>query len=64
MTSNEARTQKVSLSFLPSGKYRATIWEDGDTPNDVRRIERVVTSRDVLTLRLSPAGGAAAILAP
>jgi alpha-glucosidase len=64
MTANEARTQKVSLSFLPSGQHRATVWEDGATPNDVRRTERIVTSRDVLTLRLSPAGGAAVILEP
>ena len=64
MTANEARTQNVSLSFLPSGQHRATVWEDGATPNDVRRTERIVTSRDVLTLRLSPAGGAAVILEP
>jgi len=64
MTGNEARTQNVSLGFLPSGRYRATVWEDGATPNEVRRIERIVTSRDVLTLRLSAAGGAAVILEP
>jgi alpha-glucosidase len=64
MTANEARTQNVSLSFLPAGRYRATVWEDGATPKDVRRLERIVTSRDVLTLRLSPAGGAAVILEP
>jgi len=64
MIANEARTQNVSLSFLPPGQYRATLWEDGATPNDVRRIERIVTSRDVITLRLSPAGGAAVILEP
>jgi alpha-glucosidase len=64
MTADEARTEKVSLGFLPAGRYRATVWQDGATPNEVRRIERVVTSRDVLTLPLSPAGGAAAMLEP
>jgi hypothetical protein len=42
----EDRVQKVSLRFLPRGKYRATVWEDGATANDVRRSERTVTSRD------------------
>jgi alpha-glucosidase len=64
MTAEEGRTQKVSLRFLPRGKYHATIWEDGATPNDVGRTERTVTSRDVLDLKLSPAGGAAVILEP
>jgi len=64
MTANEPRTERVSLKFLPPGKYRATVWEDGTTPNDVGRTERVVTSRDVLALRLSTAGGAVVILEP
>jgi alpha-glucosidase len=64
MTADEGRTEKVPLRFLTRGKHRATIWEDGATPSDVRRSERTVTSRDVITLQLSPAGGAAMILAP
>jgi alpha-glucosidase len=64
MTASEPRTQRVSLKFLPSGKYHAAIWEDGVTANDVSRTEKVVTSRDVLTLRLSAAGGAAVMLEP
>jgi alpha-glucosidase len=62
MTANEARTSEISLSFLQSGRYRATVWEDGASPAEVRRSERTITSRDVLTLRQSPAGGAVAIL--
>jgi alpha-glucosidase len=62
MTASEARTTKIPLSFLGSGRYRATVWEDGAAPTDVSRSERIVTSRDVLTLRQSPAGGAVAIL--
>lgn len=64
MTADESRTQKVPLSFLPRGKYRATLWEDGATLDDLRRTERTVTSRDVLTLRQSSAGGAAVMLEP
>ncbi|GJI94010.1 alpha-glucosidase [Duganella caerulea] len=67
MTADETaggRAEPVSLGFLPAGRFRATLWEDGDTPNEVRRVERVVTARDTLTLRLAPAGGAAVILEP
>lgn len=64
MTADEARTTRVPLSFLPEGNYRATVWEDGDAPEQVKRSERIVTARDTLALRLSVAGGAAVILEP
>lgn len=64
MTADEARTTRVPLQFLPAGRYRATVWEDGDAPDEVRRSERIVTARDALALRLSAAGGAAVILEP
>jgi alpha-glucosidase len=64
MTADEARTERVPLKFLPAGRYRAIAWEDGDTPDRVRRSERLVTARDALTLHLSAAGGAAVILEP
>lgn len=55
-------TERVPLRFLAPGKYRATIWEDGATPNELRRVEREVGPADVLELTLAPAGGAVAIL--
>jgi alpha-glucosidase len=61
---NGGSTQRVPLRFLSPGRYRATIWEDGATPNDVVRVEREVTASDVLKLRLASAGGAAVILEP
>jgi alpha-glucosidase len=64
MTADEARTERVPLKFLPAGRYRASVWEDGDAPDRVRRSERIVTARDALTLRLSAAGGAAVMLEP
>jgi alpha-glucosidase len=64
MTSDEARTERVALSFLPPGKYRATVWTDGATPNEVRRSQRSVSSMDVLQLPLAAAGGAAVLLEP
>ncbi|MCI4566344.1 glycoside hydrolase family 97 protein [Lysobacter sp. CFH 32150] len=64
MTADEGRTARVALQFLPTGRYRATVWQDGKAPNEVLRSERIVTARDVLDLLLSPAGGAAVILEP
>ena len=67
MTADEANgggVQRVPLRFLGAGKYRATVWEDGATPNDVTRVEREVVAGDVLTLKLASAGGAAVVLEP
>jgi alpha-glucosidase len=59
---NGGSSKRVPLRFLAPGKYRATIWEDGATPNEVVRRESVVTAGDVLALRLASAGGAAVVL--
>jgi alpha-glucosidase len=64
MTGDQARTQRVSLAFLPAGKWRATIWQDGEVVREVRRTERTVTNKDQITLALALAGGAAVILEP
>lgn len=67
MTADETeggRTERVALNFLPPGRYVATVWEDGASPNELRRTQRVVKAGDVLQLRLAPAGGAAVVLAP
>ena len=64
MTANEVRTERVPLAFLAPGRWRATVWQDGDTPRELRRSVRTVTRADVLTLRLAAAGGAAVMLEP
>ena len=64
MTGDEARTLTVSLGFLPAGNWRATIWQDGEVVREVRRTERKVTRKDVLSLSLAAAGGAAVVLEP
>ncbi len=64
MTADQARSERVPLGFLPPGRWRATVWQDGDTPRELRRSVRIVTRADVLTLRLAAAGGAAVILEP
>ncbi|HWU71031.1 MAG TPA: glycoside hydrolase family 97 protein, partial [Pseudoxanthomonas sp.] len=33
MTADEGRNASVPLRFLPAGRYRATVWEDGDAPD-------------------------------
>lgn len=63
MSADEGTTTKrVKLDFLPAGRYKATIWEDGATPNNVRLREVDVTPRDALALELAAAGGAAVII--
>jgi alpha-glucosidase len=62
MTADQARTENISLSFLPKGRYRATVWEDGATPDEIRSSVRNVSRDDALTLRLAAAGGAAVLL--
>jgi alpha-glucosidase len=63
MSADEAATTKqVPLNFLPAGRYKATIWEDGATPNNVTRREVDVTARDALTLQLAGTGGAAVVI--
>jgi len=64
MAADEARAEHVPLRFLPPGKYRATLWQDGDSPTAVTRRELIVSRRDVLALELAAAGGAAVILEP
>ncbi|MCS0613360.1 glycoside hydrolase family 97 protein [Massilia kyonggiensis] len=63
MSADEAATTKrVKLDFLPAGRYTATIWEDGATPNNVTTRAVDVTARDALALQLAGAGGAAVII--
>jgi alpha-glucosidase len=64
MTSDEARTEKVSLAFLPAGEWKAMIWQDGDGTRQVQRTQRTVTRKDQLSLSLAVAGGAAVVLQP
>ena len=61
---DQSRTQKVSLGFLPSGRWRAAIWQDGEVVREVRLRERKVANKDVLSLTLAAAGGAAMVLEP
>ncbi len=66
LTDEQARTLRVKLDFLESGRtYRATVYEDGPGADyrsnpmsmAIRQID--VTAGDVLTLNLARSGGAA-----
>jgi alpha-glucosidase len=59
MTNEAARVIDLPLSFLGKGRYAATIWQDGTSPTQVDRSERVVGSDETIRLSLPPSGGAA-----
>ena len=63
MTNESGRSVAVPLRFLGRGRYRATIWRDGPTPDAVEGETRPVGAADTLTLDLAPSGGAAIRLA-
>ncbi|SFN83574.1 glycoside hydrolase family 97 protein [Sphingomonas sp. OK281] len=64
MTDETARTLDVPLDFLGSGRFTATIWQDGAGPTDVVMTTRIVTARDTLNLTLAGSGGGAIRLVP
>jgi alpha-glucosidase len=64
MTNEAGRVVDVPLSFLPPGRYSATIWQDGKMPTDVVETVRQVAPGDRLTLRLAPSGGAVVKIRP
>jgi alpha-glucosidase len=64
MTSESGRTVKVPLGFLPAGRFKARLWQDGAAPDALAISERVVTSGAALTLKLAPSGGAVIRLTP
>ncbi len=64
MTNETARTVDVPLDFLGSGRFTATIWQDGASPTDVITTTRVVTARETLTLTLAASGGGAIRFVP
>lgn len=68
MTDDAARTLEVPLDFLGEGRFTAHVFADApeaaDYPDRVSEQRSAVTSGDQLTLRMTPAGGYAAIVSP
>ena len=54
----EARTETVSLDFLPDGEFTAYIYYD-DENRELALMEQTVTNADELTLDMPDIGGAA-----
>jgi len=59
MGNEQARSVKVPLKFLGEGKFKAKVWQDGESPTDVKVTEQAVTARDAIELALAASGGAA-----
>jgi alpha-glucosidase len=64
MTNEQARSVAIPLTFLGSGTYKATVWQDGAGPNDVERTTRKVGMGETLAIKMAVGGGATAIFEP
>ena len=68
MTDWTERDFTIDLNFLPEGKFRISIWQDGINADkhagDFKKITQEVTKDTQLKLHLAPGGGYAAIISP
>ena len=66
ITNGAARAMSISLSFLPAGKFEATIYSDAPDANEnadhLTREKKRVDNKTVLNLMLAPGGGNIIIL--
>jgi len=68
MTNEQGRVIDLPLDFLGDGSWQATIYADGNTPDNARDTsvlvsQQTVSSQASLRMRLAPAGGQAIVLA-
>ncbi len=56
------RTETISLGFLPTGTFTATLIGDGDNPRAFSRQQRDVSSHDTLDVTLQALGGFTVVL--
>jgi len=59
MTNEDARALEICLDFLGEGRFRTTIYADGETPSTLVITQGASGSSDLIALRLAPSGGAA-----
>ncbi len=68
MTDGDGRELEIPLSFLASGNYKATIWQDGEDagehPANLVREEQTVGAGDVIHARLASGGGHVVYIQP
>jgi alpha-glucosidase len=61
ITNNEARQLSISLSFLPEGKYAATIYSDGpdadENANQLVKEKIIVNKKTIVTISFAKGGG-------
>lgn len=64
MTNAEGRAVDVPLDFLGQGRFEATIYADGATPDRTAITTQAIDATDALRLTLAPSGGAAIRIRP
>ncbi len=68
ITNNEERVLNIPLTFLGDKSFSAEIYNDGidarNKPNDLIIEKRVITSRDILRIKMAGGGGHAVRLIP
>lgn len=62
MNGDTARKVSIPMSFLDRGFWKAELWQDGGTPDAIRRESRTISASDTLELDLAATGGAVAVL--
>lgn len=62
MNNSKARTLQLPLDFLGTGTYKAIIYTDAadtdENPNHLKKEERIVEAKDIISLPLASGGGA------
>lgn len=68
MSNMDPRSLQLDFSFLPEGKYKIQIFQDGKNAHryasDYKTLNGFVSKDDLFTIELAPGGGWAAILTP
>ena len=68
MSNLDPRNLKIDFSFLPEGKYKIQLFQDGKNAHryasDYKTVNGFISKDDVFTIELAPGGGWAAILTP
>jgi alpha-glucosidase len=66
MTNSKKREISFPLNFLGAGTHKITIWQDGINADrnaeDCKMIEKTVTNKDVLKIKMAPGGGFVAVI--
>jgi alpha-glucosidase len=62
LNNEQPRTIEVPLSFLSTGRYNLSSWEDGATPTALKKDSQKVSASNSLKMTLAGSGGAVARL--